>query len=57
MCWPWSHKWTKWKTVAQGQIERTGERNGELVGIAKIQERECETCGQLQSRTVKAWAA
>jgi hypothetical protein len=54
-CWPWSHLWTKWKSVSVGNIERTGDRAGEVVGFSRIQERECETCGKVQVRTVRAF--
>lgn len=53
-CWPWSHKWTKWKTVSSGEISRTSERGDAVIGYAKGQERECEVCGKLQARAVKA---
>ena len=41
-CWPWTHKWGKWKDFE----ERTTTRNVPVL----IQERRCSVCNKAQRR-------
>jgi hypothetical protein len=51
-CWPWSHEWTKWKTIETGHLDIRDETGKPLfvTGNFEIQHRVCETCGMSQLR-------
>jgi hypothetical protein len=65
MCW---HKWSKWKTIERGNMERTGisgnlanvpeapvaNQQRERIGIYEYQSRDCEKCGKVQLREASA---
>jgi hypothetical protein len=56
MCWPWKHKWTKWKATQVGELLERDSINGVQLesrhptGRYEIQRRECEVCGKSQLR-------
>ena len=64
MCfWPWSHKWSKWEIAGEGRLMQlydhfTGRKLGDdelkVTGRFVDQSRQCEMCGKIQLRKVKA---
>lgn len=49
MCWPWSHKWTKWELTEGTMRNRiTGAENE-----ATVQTRKCTKCGFSQIEGVR----
>jgi hypothetical protein len=47
-CWPWQHRWTKWKTIEQGSLALADV----TVGAYEKQRRECVDCGMCELRKV-----
>ena len=47
-CWPWSHKWSKWKVFFEMPI--TSSKNDAKIGIYTQQRRSCDKCGLMQIR-------
>jgi hypothetical protein len=63
MCWPWNHKWEKWKVVAEGYLKQqydglTGVKLQDheqfIRGSFEKQRRECTVCGKSQLRRTTA---
>lgn len=63
-CWPFFHRWAKWKTTDHGKLESsifvlTGQPHrvdGSPIttGHFEEQRRECEKCGKCQLRIAKS---
>lgn len=53
-CWPWTHRWTKWKEIARGDLfaERLSTGSQIPIGYFVEQQRECERCGKMQIREI-----
>lgn len=63
MCWPWSHKWGKWKTFEVGACLKLTDSLGlpiedeskrPVTGHYEYQRRECSECGISQIREDRA---
>jgi len=49
---PWSHDWTKWETINEGNILRIDEES--KTGIFTEQRRTCQICGKVKLRIERA---
>jgi hypothetical protein len=60
VCWPWSHKWSKWEVTTSGQMLARADVLGlplhdvidkpQVIGYYELQRRICENCGKSQLR-------
>lgn len=48
-CWPWSHRWMKWRDLQARELLR--EDRAGTIGMAIKQERRCSSCNMVQLRT------
>jgi len=54
-CWPWQHRWTKWKVIDSGTLTFEPELHpGEKHGLYETQKRECVDCGKSELRRAES---